>query len=222
MKTHYNIPTKADWQLHESGKINNIVTFNGQGRSGKTTQAKHLVRTKSGSNMKAYTYVLSHALRDNFKKKFYSPHLRRSEEQLQVEVLGIPSLAWLTAYFHWRIKPLLLGGSVIVLDHYLGDYYAEMLPDGDAKKFQNFVKDNLGIPHFEHGTHFYLDIDYDTYQKRGENRKGTEWFTVGSKDRFEERRARYKELCNLGYLQYINASENERTVTENIQEFLSK
>ena len=96
-----------------------------------------------------------------------------------------------------------------------------MLPNGTAENFQRFVRENLAIPHFGHGTHFYLDIDYDTYQKRGENRKGTEWLTVGSKDLFEERRTRYKELCDLGYLQCINANEDEQTVIENIQAFLS-
>ena len=63
-----------------------------------------------------------------------------------------------------------------------------MLPDGDAKKFQSFVKENLAIPHFEHGTHFYLDIDYETYKARGANRKGTEWATVETKNLFDDRR----------------------------------
>ena len=219
METRNNVPTSADWQSHESDKINNIITFNGQGRSGKTTQAKRLVEKKSGSNMETYTYVLSHALRDHFKQNFYDPHLQRSSEQLQVEVLGIPSLPWLMAYFHWKIKPLLLGSSIIVLDHYLGDYYADMLPDGDAEEFQNFVKNNLGIPHFGHGTHFYLDIDYHTYQERGKNRKGTEWFTVEPED-FEARRARYQELCDLEYLTPIDATADEDAVFKQIQSVL--
>ena len=221
MRTRCNVPTKADWQLHESGKVNNIITFNGQGRSGKTTQAKRLVAAKPGSNVETYTYVLGHALRDHFKQNFYDQHLQRSSEQLQVEVLGIPSLPWLTAYFHWKIKPLLLEGSIIVFDHYLGDYYADMLPDGDAEKFQNFVKNSLAIPHFEHGTHFYLDIDYDTYQERGKKRKGTEWFTV-ERTIFEERRTRYHELCNLGYLTRIDAKESEETISKHIQDILDR
>lgn len=219
MKTRNNVPTIADWQLHESGKINNIITFNGQGRSGKTTQAKRLVTAKFGSHTEAYVYVLSHALRDHFKQNFYDPHLQRSPEQLQVEVLGIPSLSWLTAYFHWKIKPLLLDGSIIVFDHYLGDYYAGILPDGDAEKLQNYVKNNLAIPHFDQGTHFYLDIDYCTYVKRGKKRKGTEWFTVKEKI-FEERRARYQKLCDLKYLTPIDATADEDAVFEEIQSSL--
>ena len=217
MKKHYDIPNEVDELLRKSGNKKNIITFNGQGRSGKTTQAERLVNL----DMNKYIYVMSHTLRDNFKKNLYG-QLTRSDHQLQTEVIGIPSLAWLTADFHWRIKPLLLNGSIIVFDHYLADYYADTLPNGTAKNFQHFVQENLAIPHFKHGTHFYLDIDYDTYQKRGRNRKGTEWSTVGSKDLFEERRARYKELCDMGYLQCINANEDESTVTKNIQTFLSE
>ena len=139
-----------------------------------------------------------------------------------MEVLGIPSLPWLVADFHWRIKPLLLDGSIIVFDHYLGDYYADMLPDGDAKKFQSFVKENLAIPHFEHGTHFYLDIDYETYKARGANRKGTEWATVETKNLFDDRRKRYRELCDLEYLTCINATEDLDTVYRQIQTSLAQ
>ena len=127
----------------------------------------------------------------------------------------------MVADFHWRIKPLLLNGSIIVFDHYLGDYYADMLPDGDAKKFQSFVKENLAIPHFEHGTHFYLDIDYDTYQARGANRKGTEWATVPP-EVFDDRRKRYRELCDLEYLTCINATEDLDTVYRQIQTSLAQ
>ena len=215
MEKYYNIPNEADEQLRKSGQKNNIITFNGQGRSGKSTQVKQLVKT----NTDKYIKVLSHTLRDNFKKNLYGK-LARSDWQLQQEVVGIPSLPWMVADFHWRIKHLLLEGRTIVFDHYLGDYYADMLPNGYAEEFQNYVRKNLAIPHFKHGTHFYLDIDYDTYQDRGKNRKGTEWFSVGSKVLFEERRARYHELCDLKYLIYIDATKDKETVTEQIQESL--
>ena len=228
MKKHNDIQSETDQQLCESVNMNNIITFNGQGRSGRSTHAKRFVKTKSGSNMKIYTYVLAHALRDHFKEDFYEQHLQRKDvyiktsndhcsKLMNVEVLGLPSLPWLTSYFHWKVKPLLLAGSIIVFDHYLGDYYAEMLPDGDAEKFQSFVKNSLGIPHFENGIHFYLDINYCTYQERGKNRKGTEWSTVDSEDLFEKRRASYRALCNLGYLTYIDATVSEDEVFEQIQ-----
>ena len=90
----------------------------------------------------------------------------------EVEVLGIPSLAWLTAYFHLRVKPLLLGGSIIVFDHYLGDYYADMLSGANIEIFRCFVRENLVIPDFDQGTHFYLDIDdHETYQNRWRERE---------------------------------------------------
>ena len=217
MKRHNSIPNEADQQLRESGQKDNIITFNGQGRSGKTTQAERLATLDTDT----YIYALCHSLRDNFKRNFYG-RLARSDQQLQQEVIGIPSLPWLTADFHWRIKPLLLEGSIIVFDHYLGDYYADMLPNGTAENFQCFVKTNLAIPHFKHGIHFYLDIDYATYQERGKNRKGTEWFTVSSKALFEERCARYQELCDLEYLIRIDAAADENAVFEQIQSFLSQ
>ena len=148
-----------------AGKKNNIITFNGQGRSGKTTHAKRFVEAKSNSDTDKYLYVLCHTLRDNFKKKFYD-QLDRSDKQLQQEVIGIPSLPWLVADFHWNIKPRLLEDYFIVYDHYLADYYADMLPDISAEIFQSYVKENLAIPHFKHGNHFYLDIDFDTYQEQ--------------------------------------------------------
>ena len=128
------IHNEADWQLQESGLIENIITFNGQGSAGKSTQAKRLVKIRSG----LYTYVLAHALRDDFKKNFYD-QLNRPE-QLGIEVLGFPSLPWLTAYFHWQLKPILLNGSILVFDHYLGDHYADMLPSGSAENFKTLLK----------------------------------------------------------------------------------
>ena len=228
MKKRNDIQNETDQQLYKTDKTDNIITFNGQGRSGKSTHAKRFVKTKSGSNLKIYTYVLAYALRDHFKKDFYEKHLQRKDvyiktsndncpKLMNVEVLGLPSLPWLATYFHWKVKPLLLDNSIIVFDHYLGDYYAEMLPDGDAEKFQSFVKNSLGIPHFENGIHYSLDINYCTYQEREKNRKGTEWSTVDSEALFEDRRARYQELCNLGYLTCIDATVSEGEVFEQIQ-----
>ena len=219
MEKYYEIPNEADQELRTSSRKQNIITFNGQGRSGKTTLAKQLVEEKSCSSTKNYRYVLSHTLRDEFLKKFYR-RLARSDQQLQQEVIGIPSLAWLTADFHWKIKPLLLKDYIIVFDHYIADFYADMLPNGTAESFQHYVRKNLAIPHFSHGKHFYLDINYETYLKRGNERKGTEWFSVGSEDLFEERRSRYKELCDLKYLICIDATACKNTVLEQIQEGL--
>ena len=230
MREHYNTQSIADWQLHESGNINNIITFNGQGCSGKTTQAKRLVKTKSGSSTESYTYILSYALRSDFEKKVYD-HLGRKDVGIkysnspdqtlyQVEILGIPSLAWLTAYFHLRVKPLLLGGSTIVFDHYLGDYYADMLAGADVSNFRCFVQENLAIPDFDHGTHFYLDIDYNTYKDRWRKREGTEPPVTPCV--FKKRRERYQKLCELGCLKSINATVCESEVAKEIQKVLAQ
>lgn len=209
------IHNEADWQLQESGLIENIITFNGQGSAGKSTQAKRLVKIRSG----LYTYVLAHALRDDFKKNFYD-QLNRPE-QLGIEVLGFPSLPWLTAYFHWQLKPILLNGSILVFDHYLGDHYADMLPSGSAEKFQNFVKNSLGIPDFDHGIHFYLDVDYCTYRER-EKERTEKWTEPEGKDNFNRRRDQYKELCKLGYLECIDATMCKDAVAEKIQKIVAK
>jgi len=40
MRKYCKIPVETDQKLRKSGKISNIITFNGQGHPGKTTQAK--------------------------------------------------------------------------------------------------------------------------------------------------------------------------------------
>lgn len=216
---------ESDEELCMLGKI---ITFSGQGCSGKTTQSECLVKSKR----ERYKRIHSYKLRRDFTNKVYEQLERadtcitysddRGQTLYQVEVLGIPSLAWLTAYFHWKIKPL-QENYIVVLDHYIGDFYADMLEGFDPSEFQCFVKDHLGIPHFNQGTHFYLDINYKTYEHRWEIREKTD----PRKDRikvdrpiFKKRRERYKELCRLGYLEYINAAECEQKVAKTIQRYL--
>lgn len=204
--------------------LNNIITFNGQGCSGKTTQAKKLVKT----NPENYQRIHSHKLRSAFEDKVYN-HLGRKHENIRysdgrcqklsdVEVLGIPTLAWLTAHFHLNAKPFLLDGTIVVFDHYLGDYYANMLAGADVENFQRFVQEDLAIPDFNQGTHFYLDIDYCTHKERHRKREKKE--TRVDPDVFQKRRERYQELCALGYLICIDATKDEETVTKQIQEIL--
>ena len=210
MREHHNIQSVTDWQLHESGNINNIITFNGQGCSGKTTQSKLLVESGDGK----YKRIHSYKLRSVFREEIYN-ELGRKETCItypkghcqtlyEVEILGIPTLAWLTAHFYKKVKPRMLKGSIVVLDHYLGDYYADMLAGVDIEKFRLFVREHLAIPDFDQGIHFYLDIDYDTYQKRWRNREGTD--PPVSPSIFKERRGRYLELYKKGYLKCINAT----------------
>ena len=235
MREHHNIQSVTDWQLHESGNINNIITFNGQGCSGKTTQAKRLVQAKSCSSTESYTYMLTHALRSDFEKKFYN-QLGRKETCItypkghcqtlhEVEVLGIPSIAWLTAHFHLRVKPLLLGGSIVVFDHYIGDYYADMLAGANIGNFLSLVRENLAIPDFDQGTHFYLDIDdHEIYKERWRKREEKKHPKNPEKRRkpsvtlcvFKERRERYQKLCELTPLKRINATMRKSEIAKSV------
>ena len=196
-------------------KLCKIITFNGQGLSGKSTQSRLLVK----SNEEKYRRIYSYKLREDFENKVYESLNRKNtcikylnpdvpDQTLHmVEVLGIPTLAWLTAYFHKEVKQL-QENYTIVLDHYIADFYVNMLKGYEAEKFQSFVKNHLGIPHFKQGIHFYLDIDYETYKDRWKRTKETNLrdLKVNEKD-FEERRGRHKELCGKGYLEYIDATD---------------
>ena len=216
MKRHIDFEIETDKQLRDSCQINKIITFNGQGCSGKTTQAKRLTEEYKEKN---YVYALFHYQRDNFDQKFYSKHLDRKDKRNE-EVMGIPSLPWFLADYHWRIKPLLLKDHTIVYDHYLGDYYAEMLPEEwlSPKTFLDYVKDNLNIPDFSNGKHFYLDINWDTYIERATKRKKCKpnWGEPINVKYFHERRERYKKLCELGYLKCIDANRDEEAVYKDI------
>ena len=210
-------------------QLSKIITFNGQGCSGKTTQSKRLVESDDGK----YKRIHSYKLRSDFKKHFY-PELRCMNTCIkyldksgtckplhQVEVSGIPTLAWLTAHFYKEVKPHMVKGSIVVLDHYLGDYYADMLADVDIEIFRSFVREHLAIPDFDQGIHFYLDIDYDTYQNRWRKREGTE--PPVSPSIFKERRGRYLELYKKGYLKCINATgASEDTIAEKVAKEIEK
>ena len=234
------IHNKVDRQLHESDVMNNIITFNGQGLSGKSTQSKRLVE----SDDRKYKRIHSYTLRSVFREEIYNALGRKEtcitypeghcQTLYEVEVLGIPSLAWLTACFHKEVKPRQEENYIVVLDHYIGDFYTNMLTCFDPDKFQCFVKDHLGIPHFKQGIHFYLDIDYDTYLDRWEKVEEAEPHKRRElkveKEDFEARRGRYKELCDKGYLEYINAvdvsgldeKESVNEVTKKIKSVVNK
>ena len=203
-----NIENRAD----RPDIMHNIITFNGQGCSGKSTQSKLL----SESNVKKYKRIYSYELREDFENKVYESLKRKNtcikylapdvpDQTLHmVEVLGIPTLAWLTAHFYKQVKPRMSEGSIVVLDHYLGDYYAEMLAGVNIEKFRSFVREHLAIPDFDQGIHFYLDIDYETYQNRWCKREKTD--PPVTPCIFKERRGRYLEICKKRYLKCIDAS----------------
>ena len=190
-------------------KFCQIITFNGQGCSGKTTQSKLLVDSDKGRYKRIHSYKLRSVFRDEIynelgRKETCITYPKGNCQTLyQVEVLGIPTLAWLTAQFYKKVKPLQEKDYIVVLDHYIGDFYADMLAGVDIEKFRSFVREHLAIPDFDQGIHFYLDIDYDTYQKRWRKREGTE--PPVSPSIFKERRGRYLKFYKKGYLKCINA-----------------
>ena len=174
-----------------------------------------------------YKRIHSYKLRSNFKEHFYKElgsmntcikYLDESgtcKPLYQVEVNGIPTIAWLTAHFYKKVIPCMSKGYIVVLDHYLGDYYADMLAGVDIEKFRSFVREHLAIPDFHQGIHFYLDIDdYKIYQERWRKREEKKHPENPGKRRkppvtlkiFEERRERYQKLCELTPLICINAT----------------
>ena len=234
MREHHNIQSVTDWQLHESGNINNIITFNGQGCSGKTTQVKKLL---AKSNKEKYERIHSYKLRRHFREKVYKKtdgmdtcikYLNESgtcKKLYNVEVLGHPSFAWLIANFYKDVKPLMLKGTTVVLDHYIADYYADMLACVDIEDFRSLVREDLAIPDFDQGTHFYLDIDdHEMYKCRWRKREEKKHPKNPEKRReppvaacdFKKRRERYQELCRLTPLKYINATACESEIAKSV------
>ena len=213
-----------------------IITFNGQGCSGKSTQVKRIAE----SNKEKYKRIHSYELRRHFREKVYKKtegmdtcikYLNENgtcKKLYDVEVLGHPSLAWLVANFYKEVEPLMLRDTTVVLDHYLGDYYADMLACiDDIEDFLSFVREDLAIPDFDQGTHFYLDINYETYQNRWrkrEERKPPQERTEPpvTLEIFEDRRGRYRELCKLGHLECINAIVCKDEVAKKIETVLDQ
>ena len=192
-----------------------IISLNGVGRSGKTKQA--LLLSSGGYGVPCPMYTI----RDRFVNQVYSS-MRRTKEQKSVDVLGISSIAWLAAEFHWRVKPLINCGQTVILDHYIADYYVDMLAGcGNINLFMDFLE-GASMPGFQMGKHFFLDIDYDTYKSRGER----EDLLGGGelKDELEvekkffiNRRRRYLDLVDQGFLIHINGSDTPENVYDEIR-----
>ena len=199
-----------------------IITLNGQGNSGKSTVAEEL--TNSGLGIAGYTYEE----RDLFVNTFYR-HLSRSDIQRNAEVYGIPSLAWIALKYHSQMKPLLADGKVLILDHYLGDYYADMLPDlKELSHFEKVVR-CLKLPFFTVGTHFYFDINYETYLQRRTSREHSTLFAQEISDAnsvplklFVERKQRYLKLVDMGYLIKIDANTSIKCVLDAVKKHIHK
>ena len=193
--------------LHTAPR-NNIITLNGQGNSGKTTIAQLLADKGIGINVNLYK------TRDRFYRYVYQ-HLDRTQEQCNVEVYGIPSLAWIALEFQQHLRPVLNAGMRVILDHYIGDFMADMLPDmKDMNGLKEFMKSVVYLPWLTKTRSFYLDIDYDTYIERHTERKHVieENVKVAAENfvpetLFDERRQRYRSYVDEDLLIEIDATE---------------
>lgn len=197
-----------------------LITFNGQGNSGKTTIAQMLEAEGIGLSFNIYN------ARDRFQRYTYN-FLERTPEQQNIEVFGIPSVAWIATEFHRHVKPFLNAGQTVILDHYLGDYIVDMLEDlKDIEHFKKFVK-YIQLPWLSKTISFYLDIDHDTYIDRHsqrehalkENDEIAESNFVVEK-LFDARRKRYQKLVEAGYLKKIDATADTQTVLEKVKKVI--
>ena len=218
MNFHYDIVVDEDFWYRLRSK-ESIISLNGPSRSGKTTQAMKLVEWGHGVHCPMYT------LRDRFCSDIYD-HLERLDTQKNVEVLGIASIPWMIAEFHWRVKPLIMKGMPLIMDHYLWDCCVDMLEDlDDLERFVDFLE-HIKMPVGSIGKHFYIDIDYPTYLSRG----GRDDLIGGGKlegevevpeDFFLQRRERYQNLVERGYLIYIDGMHSTGSVGASITSYLN-
>lgn len=188
--------------------LKNLFSLNGQSRSGKTTQA---LKIKSDDIEMRNIYQL----RDRAMKAMKIPIM----ESISLS----SSMGWFVADWHIRLKPL-LDNKVLLLDHYLADFI--VLCD-DYKKTYNtivkFCKENAKIPTFEEGTHFYLDLDYKTYQARSNrvnyfpNSKTQIKEVLVPEHLFDKRRVRYLWLCDNTPLIKINGRKEVNEITKSLK-----
>ena len=100
-----------------------------------------------------------------------------------------------------------------------------MLAGANIENFRSLVREDLAIPDFDQGTHFYLDIDdHEMYKCRWRKREEKKHPKNPEKRRkppvtpsvFEERRERYQELCKLTPLKCLNATMRESEIAKSV------
>lgn len=191
---------------------NQIFSLNGTGRSGKTTIAEKLEADGKGIR------VLPYLLRDRFEKIVYRT-LDRTDEERNIDVFGVGGLGWMVAEYHWRIKPFLSKGEIIIFDHYLFDCIVDNLPDFENMDiFAEFVQESA-LPQINRGNHFFLDIvDYAVYEERANRFEDpSKELNVTPESIFYERRERYLKFCEQKWLIRVDATTS---IEETYQEIL--
>ena len=213
VRRHHKRELPNDAWYHDRDKYHNVISFNGSGRSGKTTLSRKLASENHGIHVKLHT------LRDRFEREIYRK-LQRTDEQRNSEIYGISSFGWMLAEFHWRVKDYLNEGETIICDHFFFDYYVEMMPESESiSAFKNFLR-SIYVPRLDRGFHFYLDIDFLTYCERS-NRldlvgKPIKELNTIREHIFNERRERYLKLCDAKMLIYVDATTTIKKTYDSI------
>ena len=192
-----------------------IIGLNGSKCCGKTLIAEMLEDAGYGF---AVNFFL---LRDEFYNRFYT-HLSR-EHLKQYEVNGASSLAWFALDYHWRVKPFADSTKRnIIFDHYFADYCVQILGSSDyafKSKFGEIIS-SLDLPALNRIHQFYLDIDYDTYLYRREQRHkelpDIPDTQIIKRDLYERRREHYKNIVKKGWLIEIDATQPKEKVFKTI------
>ena len=198
-----------------------VIGLNGSKCCGKTSITEMLEAA-------GYGFIVNFfLLRDDFYTRFYS---RLNREHLkQHEVNGASSLGWFALDYHWRVKPFADStGCNVIFDHYLADYCIQILGSSDYVLKSSFGKliNTLEIPAALGRNQFYLDIDYDTYLYRREERRkelpDIPDTRVIERDLYARRRSHYKRLVDEGWLTEIDATQSKEKVFKTITKQVKK
>lgn len=183
--------------------------MNGVGCSGKSTQAELLEKSDVGVFIHSYRYIRDYFMHDVIGyEKAKNMHLEK--------FLGLAALPWMLLNFEKNVRWRLKKGNNIVIDHWLGDIWADCPLDLDL--FEDFLK-NLEYPLFSEGYHIYLDIGSETLFKRAKQRDNMDKDDINI-DEFYLKRNIYREMARNGYLIQVDGNRSPEQVHQHIKEII--
>ena len=181
------------------------ISLNGSKAVGKSTLAHSLSEAGYGN------YAQFYLARYEFQRWYlpvFDPDVELSKWKRHTALLCF-ALDW-----HRRLKHL---EGRFIFDHYYADYLVQQL--SSLKELDVLLKfiEEYDLPSFSEGYHFFIDTDYETYMGRREKRLNEQPeyrrdLTLIEKNTFENRRQRYLELVDMGYLIRIDANHDAETV----------